>query len=498
MSTKGVSSILSFKLWHIITFPVSYLLGFVLVFSALMQIHYINRALQRFDSTQVIPTQFVLFTLSVIIGSAVLYRDFESYTAVRATKFVGGCLLTFLGVYFITSGRVRADDESTFSAEDEEEAIGLLADDQYRDSVDISSRRAEGKAHRSEQVPEPRDEGPQSPAGSLLSHDIDDFVEGHRTPRGILSGAPSSPRGSLIAESLREPSPQRSPPLPPHSLITNPWAESQENLVYTPKSEPQIRRPMTPLAQSSDIAPASAVQFRFPPPPGTDGLSPQNNGLPSTPQAPTTSSDANLAERSPALVRTPFGHNIRNSISMRFSPGPLLPTLSGGFSAVVAESLRRGEASPSHSDRKSRRGSAKRKRLSTSIVDDTIRDREVEVEDYTDPNQDDQESPLALTSTRTHPTRIPSSAAVATAQLTSALAAKTNTGHTDKDDVTSVNRLRSLSDSWRAGPSWLPGALTRPSKDRKETSTDPEGSGNVGGEVHDVEGSSEGPSESQT
>ncbi|RJE19315.1 DUF803 domain membrane protein [Aspergillus sclerotialis] len=340
LSTKGVSSILSFTLWHIITFPVSYLLGFVLVFSALMQIHYINRALQRFDSTQVIPTQFVLFTLSVIIGSAILYRDFESYTAVRATKFVGGCLLTFLGVYFITSGRVRADDESTFSAEDEEEAIGLLADDQYRDSVDISSRRAEGKAPRPEQVPESRDEGPQSPTGSLLSHDIDHFVDGHQSPRGILSGALSSPTGSLVAESLREPSPQRSPPLPPHSLTTNPWAESQENLAYTPKSEPQIRRPMTPPAQSSDITPASAVQFRFPSAPGTEGLSPQNNGLPSTPQGPGPSSDANLAERSPARVRTPFGHNIRNSISMRFSPGPLLPALSGGFSAVVAESLR--------------------------------------------------------------------------------------------------------------------------------------------------------------
>lgn len=93
-----------------------------------MQIRYINRALQRFDSTQVIPTQFVLFTLAVIIGSAVLYRDFESITAQRAAKFVGGCLLTFLGVYFITSGRVAADNESSFSSEDEEGSIGLLKD----------------------------------------------------------------------------------------------------------------------------------------------------------------------------------------------------------------------------------------------------------------------------------------------------------------------------------------------------------------------------------
>ncbi|KAK3364054.1 pyridoxal phosphate-dependent transferase [Lasiosphaeria hispida] len=35
-----------------------------------MQVRYLNKALARFDSTQVIPIQFVSFTLCVIIGSA--------------------------------------------------------------------------------------------------------------------------------------------------------------------------------------------------------------------------------------------------------------------------------------------------------------------------------------------------------------------------------------------------------------------------------------------
>ncbi|KZF19097.1 DUF803-domain-containing protein, partial [Xylona heveae TC161] len=107
LSTKGVASLLSYTFWHIITFPVTYLLVAILISTALLQIRYLNRALQRFDSTQVIPTQFVLFTLSVIIGSSILYRDFESATPSRISKFVGGCALTFLGVYFITSGRVH-------------------------------------------------------------------------------------------------------------------------------------------------------------------------------------------------------------------------------------------------------------------------------------------------------------------------------------------------------------------------------------------------------
>jgi len=93
-----------------------------------MQIRYVNKALQRFDSTQVIPIQFVLFTLCVILGSAVLYRDFEKTTARQAAAFVGGCLLTFFGVFLITSGRQHkeVDDEDLLSDVDGiEETIGL-------------------------------------------------------------------------------------------------------------------------------------------------------------------------------------------------------------------------------------------------------------------------------------------------------------------------------------------------------------------------------------
>lgn len=45
--------------------------------TAILQIKYLNKALQRFDSTAVIPTQFVLFTIAAIIGSAVIYGDFD-------------------------------------------------------------------------------------------------------------------------------------------------------------------------------------------------------------------------------------------------------------------------------------------------------------------------------------------------------------------------------------------------------------------------------------
>jgi hypothetical protein len=51
-----------------------------------MQIKYLNKALQRFDGVAVIPTQFVLFTISAIIGSAVIYRDFDNEDAEHLLK----------------------------------------------------------------------------------------------------------------------------------------------------------------------------------------------------------------------------------------------------------------------------------------------------------------------------------------------------------------------------------------------------------------------------
>ena len=88
----------SFKLW------LFYVLLAVLVVSAVAQINFLNRSLQRFDSREVVPTQFVLFTLSAIIGSAILYREFEEVALAQALNFFFGTAVIFCGV-FRTSAR---------------------------------------------------------------------------------------------------------------------------------------------------------------------------------------------------------------------------------------------------------------------------------------------------------------------------------------------------------------------------------------------------------
>ncbi|KAI0291710.1 magnesium transporter NIPA-domain-containing protein [Russula brevipes] len=120
LSTKAISTLLTtsglnmFRQW--LTYPVLAVSGCgdgraltnlatstqVLVGTGIGQIRYLNRALMRFASKVVIPTQFVLFTLSAILGSAILYGDFRRAKFHQFVTFVYGCAATFAGVWIIT------------------------------------------------------------------------------------------------------------------------------------------------------------------------------------------------------------------------------------------------------------------------------------------------------------------------------------------------------------------------------------------------------------
>ncbi|POS77168.1 hypothetical protein DHEL01_v204434 [Diaporthe helianthi] len=259
LSTKGVSSLLSSTLLRAFTTPVTYVLLMILLGTAIMQVRYVNKALQRFDSTQVIPIQFVSFTLCVIIGSAVLYRDFERTTSEQAVKFTGGCFLTFFGVFLITSGRdaVDDDDEDMLSDDDDvEETIGLAEQDPDDPPSPAQPRRRDSNAKR------PR-------RSSRVS-----FMDAVNKPLAVLqeSGVPTSrapvtptkasllPPGDGATESaplLRPRSRERhhSTPVPVHPGIAH--AMSSESAVSissaTPISSEPPTHPGTPLGQAATL-----------------------------------------------------------------------------------------------------------------------------------------------------------------------------------------------------------------------------------------------------
>ncbi|TPX17014.1 uncharacterized protein E0L32_012324 [Thyridium curvatum] len=305
LATKGVSSMLSSTLFRAFTTPVTYVLLFILLATAVMQVRYVNKALQRFDSTQVIPIQFVMFTLSVIIGSAILYRDFERTTAEQAVKFVGGCLLTFFGVFLITSGRPRHDeDEDQLSdAEGIEETIGLFE---------------------------------QDPASPQAPRRASDHHEQSRSRRSSYKDAVNKPLAALSGMGV--PSPRNSITVPARSSghiegpdspslidVDNPWRDTQG----TPPSHPgpgQHAFSTESVATLSGLSSAAVSDgFSLPATPS------QQVNIPTFPHI-LGPNEAPVTPRAPASSARPQSHHHHQNL---FSPSPFSSTVS----AVVADKL---------------------------------------------------------------------------------------------------------------------------------------------------------------
>ncbi|KAL9111119.1 MAG: hypothetical protein Q9227_004382 [Pyrenula ochraceoflavens] len=399
LSTKAVASLLSDTLWRTLTFPITYICVLVLVASALLQIRYINRALQRFDSTQVIPTQFVLFTISVILGSAVLYRDFESATADRVGKFVGGCALTFAGVYLITSHRAQGnDDESDTSSTsgeqirliDEEAAEGqprlsrLRTADAFNkarlQANDTNTPKFEGRRKRSPQplVTSPPNERPSSSPKKPPT----------RAPRRKSTASSVSGASYTSTPPTSSPNPDSAGAVPPSAPIidttsstpaftsNNPWLSSTERLVDTPLSHhpnhsnlptpyrPGFRSaPRTPNPRAGPIRSAVSSLDVHPstPPSHSQTLAPNTPFPPvflrraSGPADPETPPQPSPKALDPSSATPPPPRLVGRGSFSRLMPGPLLSPLSAGLSAVVADAVRKGEGLPTNPNTPQRR-----------------------------------------------------------------------------------------------------------------------------------------------
>ncbi|KAH9860181.1 hypothetical protein IAQ61_011965 [Plenodomus lingam] len=274
LSTKGVSSLLSYTLWRAITFPIFYLLVAILVGTAIMQIKYVNRALQRFDATQVIPVQFVLFTLSVIGGSAVLYRDFERTSGEDAGKFIGGCALTFFGVWLITSGRPKQNEDEDEDREPEpEDAINLITEG-YADEVANMSENSAANTRRS------------STTHRLSPSNTNNFPFYASTD----TSRPTTPSINIIPDATTSSQNHTRPATAEDvlsTLIANPWATTPTD-PPSPRTPPFNRHTSTPVLPSEAASPALAAHsappdLDLPLPPSTPTRVKSQPEIPSTP-----------------------------------------------------------------------------------------------------------------------------------------------------------------------------------------------------------------------
>ena len=305
-----------------------------------MQIKYVNRALQHFDATQVIPTQFVLFTLSVILGSAVLYRDFKKTPGDDAGKFIGGCAMTFMGVWLITSGRPRRTDEQEDRDPEPEDAINLVNGERYRDSVDTDG-------------PEDIEAGTSTRRPSTLRDSSPPIAVG-RTMHHASASAPSTPIIKLTLHNTTHPTPAFETPSSireaPSPLTTNPWESSapaspSPSPVLRPVPVPLFASVSDPVLPTDAQAPSSASATRPRTPEGTTHTA---DALPATPVTAPRLRRSGTAERLSSRDRD-HGRD-RDRLSARNSiAGPLLASpLGSSLSAVVAELRRGGSLRGSH------------------------------------------------------------------------------------------------------------------------------------------------------
>lgn len=78
--------------------PLPWILLLTLVLSIVIQIHYLNKSLDTFNTLLVYPIYYVFFTTVVLTTSIVLFKEWESMSGVDVVGTIGGFLIIVLGV----------------------------------------------------------------------------------------------------------------------------------------------------------------------------------------------------------------------------------------------------------------------------------------------------------------------------------------------------------------------------------------------------------------
>ncbi|XP_046372460.1 NIPA-like protein 2 isoform X1 [Haliotis rufescens] len=117
ISAKAVSSMLNLSVGGTSQFaqPIFYIMLVVMVATAVVQVKYLNQAMKNFDSTVVVPTNFVFFTVSAIVAGIIFYKEFWGMNALEICMFLFGCILCFIGVYFVTVKRPEPDKDKVLA-----------------------------------------------------------------------------------------------------------------------------------------------------------------------------------------------------------------------------------------------------------------------------------------------------------------------------------------------------------------------------------------------
>lgn len=86
-----------------LTNPLFWILLFSLLITVSIQMNYLNKALDIFDTSVVTPIYYVFFTSFVLIASAILFREWTSMTIENAVGNLCGLITTIIGIFLLNA-----------------------------------------------------------------------------------------------------------------------------------------------------------------------------------------------------------------------------------------------------------------------------------------------------------------------------------------------------------------------------------------------------------
>lgn len=136
LSAKAVASLVETSIFGRNQFsqPILYVAFVTMVASILGQIRYLNEAMSLYNSSTVIPINFVFFSLTAVVTGITFYEELWYSSKLQVGMTTLGVVLSSLGVFLISGGRSKPTNEN----EDGEESNG---DGEDKPNFDTSELR---------------------------------------------------------------------------------------------------------------------------------------------------------------------------------------------------------------------------------------------------------------------------------------------------------------------------------------------------------------------
>ncbi|XP_010246717.1 PREDICTED: probable magnesium transporter NIPA2 [Nelumbo nucifera] len=107
LTFSGLNQFIYFQTWVFIV---------VVVLCCLMQLNYLNKALDTFNTAVISPVYYVMFTSFTIIASMIMFKDWDSQDASQIATELCGFVTIFSGTFLLHKTKDMGDNQSGESA----------------------------------------------------------------------------------------------------------------------------------------------------------------------------------------------------------------------------------------------------------------------------------------------------------------------------------------------------------------------------------------------